>query len=48
MSRSLHRCARCNRRLSDGRWIFSRWTTSRYCFVGDGCQKKTSQRKVRT
>ncbi len=42
-----HHCARCGRRLKDGHWIFSRWTTSRYCYAGEGCQKKTRSKKVR-
>ena len=39
-----HTYARCGR-LKDGHWIFSRWTTQRYCYAGEGCQKKT--KKVR-
>lgn len=41
------KCARCGRRLKDGHWIFSRWTTSRYCYAGEGCQKKTPSKKAR-
>ena len=33
------KCGRCGRRLKDGHWIFSRWTTSRYCYAGEGCQE---------
>ena len=41
-----HTYARCGRRLKDGHWIFSRWTTQRYCYAGEGCQKKTRSKKV--
>lgn len=30
-----YRCARCNRKLRDGRWIFSRFTKQRYCWPGE-------------
>ena len=32
-------CARCRRRLRDGRWIFSKHTRLRYCYPGEGCAK---------
>ncbi len=40
------RCARCNRRLKDGRWIFSTFTHKRYCYPGDrrGCDKPSNRR----
>ncbi len=40
-------CARCGRKLKDGRWIFSTFTHNRYCYAGEGCQKKTRSKKVR-
>ncbi len=41
-----YRCARCNRRLKDGRWIFSTFTRRRYCLPGDkrGCDKPSNHR----
>lgn len=33
-------CARCRRRLRDGRWIYSRFTHLRYCYPGEGCAKR--------
>ncbi len=41
------KCGRCGRRLKGGQWIFSRWTGQRYCYVGEGCQKKARSKKVR-
>ena len=35
------RCAICGRRLREGRYVFSRFTKSRYCIPGPGCKKKT-------
>lgn len=33
-------CARCNRRLKEGHWVYSKFTRPRYCYPGEGCQKK--------
>jgi hypothetical protein len=31
---SAFNCARCGRKLKDGRWVYSRFTGHRYCFAG--------------
>jgi hypothetical protein len=35
----VHRCGKCNRKLKEGRWIYSRFTGNRYCWPGEGCEK---------
>ncbi len=44
MSTTVYKCARCGRRLRDGRWVYSKWTSQRYCFAGH-C--KGDKRKAR-
>lgn len=34
-----HRCACCGRKLKPGRWVYSRFTRARYCYVGEGCNR---------
>jgi hypothetical protein len=40
-------CVRCNRRLKKGRWIYSTFTHERYCYPGEGCQRKARSKKAR-
>ena len=39
-----YRCASCRRRLRQDRWIFSSHTRNRYCWPGEGCQKRKAGR----
>lgn len=34
-----YKCAKCNRRLKVGRWVYSHATKARYCLPGQGCFK---------
>ena len=34
-TKTVYRCARCNRKLKPGRWVYSRCTRLRYCRPGD-------------
>ena len=36
----VYHCGACGRKLKANRWIFSRFTKARYCWPGDGCQKR--------
>lgn len=35
-----YRCTKCNRVLRNRRWVYSKATRARFCFPGEGCQKK--------
>lgn len=40
VKKRVYLCAKCNRRLKDGQWVFSRHTGLRYCLPGPkGCWK---------
>ncbi len=43
---AVYDCARCNRRLKDGRWIYSTFTRKPYCYPGDrgGCDTAKNRR----
>jgi DNA-directed RNA polymerase subunit RPC12/RpoP len=36
---TVYRCARCGRKLKPDRYIYSRFTGNRYCFIGH-CRKR--------
>ncbi len=42
-----YRCERCNRKLKAGHWIYSTFTKTRYCWPGEGCQRKARSKKAR-
>jgi hypothetical protein len=35
-----YRCARCDRELAPERWVYSHHTGARYCWPGEGCNRK--------
>jgi hypothetical protein len=35
-----YRCARCDRELEPERWVYSHHTGARYCWPGEGCNRK--------
>ena len=41
-----YRCALCNRRLRDERWIYSRHSGNRYCFPGE-CHRRAGKKGKR-
>lgn len=42
-AKRIYRCAICNRRLKVDRCIYSSHTRNRYCYPGEGCnRRKTS------
>jgi hypothetical protein len=40
---STFNCARCGRKLRDGRYVYSRFTRLRYCYVGE-CKVRKPRR----
>jgi hypothetical protein len=40
----VYRCACCGRKLKPERWIYSRFTKSRYCWPTEGCWKKRTRK----
>jgi hypothetical protein len=40
---STFNCARCGRKLKDGRYVYSRFTRLRYCYVGECKVRKPSR-----
>jgi len=38
----VYHCAICNRRLKADRCIYSSHTRNRYCWPGEGCEKRRS------
>ena len=41
-----HRCAICNAKLVEGRYVYSRWTGNRYC-SDDKRHRQIARRKKR-
>jgi hypothetical protein len=39
------RCARCNRVVKDGQYVYSRFTKNRYCIALDACKARAAKRK---
>lgn len=44
----VHRCAKCGRRLKVERSVYSRHTKARYCWPGEGCEKRKRPRNVQS
>jgi len=42
-----YRCGMCNRRLKLNRWVYSTHTKGRYCWPGEGCQRKKYRGNVK-
>ena len=40
-----YHCARCGRRLRDGKWIFS-YLRERYCVEYDECSKRAKRKRA--
>lgn len=40
----MHRCARCGRRLKEGRYVYSRFTRNRYCIDVVECGKRAARK----
>jgi hypothetical protein len=41
-----YRCTICNRRLREGRYVYSRFTKARYCVEVAVCHKAIAKRKT--
>jgi hypothetical protein len=46
-TKRIHRCAVCGRKLKADHYVYSRWTKQRYCWPGEGHDRRKATKGER-